>query len=167
MAPYWWGRANWIGAAAAAPDVKTEFFGEIHFNNLWIHMFYGFKLLSFARFNVCVHFPNIYNTHIYNYNSMKWACCCCCCFRTPSAPRWTNGEEKNTEKQLIVIMNNLSKTNDALRMIMEPNMEIGISYLMRRLNCIATGNVFPNNRTHHCRMSTHPYTNYTKEFSFA
>lgn len=70
-------------------------------------------------------------------------------------------ERKNTEKQLIVIMNNLSKTNDALRMIMEPNMEIGISYLMRRLNCIATGNVFPNSRTHHCRMSTHTRTSYT------
>lgn len=45
-----------IGAGAGAADVKTEFFGEIHFNNLCEHMFYGFKLLSFARFNVCVHF---------------------------------------------------------------------------------------------------------------
>lgn len=45
-------------------------------------------------------------------------------------------------------MNNLSKTNDALRMIMEPNMEIGISYLMRRLNCIATGNVFSGMAEH-------------------
>lgn len=52
--------------------------------------------------------------------------------------------KKNTEKQLIVIMNNLSKTNDALRMTIEPNMEIGISYLMRRLNCIVTGNIFHN-----------------------
>lgn len=47
--------------------------------------------------------------------------------------------EKKTGKQLIVIMNNLSKTNDALRMIIEPSMEIGISYLMSRLNCMPMG----------------------------